>query len=1347
MELAQAFVRLRVDSSQVRKDTEKGLTTASTGTAASKSGKEAGKHFGTGFGSGFKGVLTSGAALLGIGAAIGGIKEIIDEGTKLQKSTALLTAAEKAHGLSVKANQPIIEDAVKQGNKYGVTQDVIQTGLTKLINAGVPMKEALQVQQAALSVSAVTGQDYATVLQKLTQGGGTAARTLKSLGVTQVTGATQSKALENASKLLNARISESGGLAKFAAKNHLSLAEAHKLVTGALGGNVKDYNKLNIEVLPKSATLAQNLAQAQGILNNKYGKEGVAATKTFSGQSKQLGATLKDTAATIGVKVLPFLTKLVQGIGGLVRWLTGGSGSAKLFIGAMLGLGAVVGIIKTVAFATNLLRDAQKSLTFWTNAANVSTKWLKNSTLLLRVQLALLWVWSVAVKTATVIWTAAQWALNIAMDANPVGVIVLAIVGLVAAIAAIGFAIFLLVKNWYVVWGFIKNTVLLVVHWFFSAVIPFFTHTLPHAFFIVIDWLKHNWPLVIPLLLAPMTLGLSLVVAAVIKFWPQISRFIMKVFGDISRFIAGWWGNTIRFFGSAINSVARALALGWDAIKRFVLSVFGDIGKFFSTWWGRTTKFFSDAVGSVGRVLSGGWTNIKNTAIRIFGDLGRALVTAWNWIYAHAFGPIKGALDKYIVQPFLTVFRWVRDKFIAPVKAAFQKFITDLPGVWNKIQDIVMKPVKFIVNIVYTNGIERFWNAVAGPLGLPKLGNLKLARGGPVPGYAPGQDTVPAMLSPGEYVINPRAARAIGRETLDTLNAQRFADGGAVVAKALSYNGHRYVWGGAANPQQGWDCSSFVNYILGSFGITLPHGVKWSSRTHGPTANEYQSWPKESYSKMSPGDLYVESNGQHIGFVTGKGTGFAARSTATGTGPQSVPDSIYDIYQIPGVSGATEGIGGFLKAGWDLAKKGAAAVWADLKNATADIMIGVANGLINPLIKNIPGTKTGIGHMIAQMPPKLLTKLADHIHTKNPNALANPLDFTGDAGVGTSAGTMANGKQLYEYLLKNLFGGNKIAAAGATASIWGESTWNPFAQDCVPLTYRVVTTRGVLAHDEVRVGDVTPVWNPRTGQVEGATITAIPYHYRALVCRIGNDDWSVTCTWDHKWITDAGLVRADELVIGAKLLLGDGRTETVEFRRGLGAMDTFCLTTTTGTWTTIADDDERPIWTGNSSGRGLIGWTPKGTISEADFRGGMRTQLPAILRFVVNSGDVSVIGQMLRSTSILQAANLWGRGVERFGINDVHSAGLGLARQIAGLANGGMIPEPILGIGASGQAYALGERGRERVVNSRQDPMLALLQRIEQRLADAPAKTGGAVARAVQSPMAGMAQSARVGAR
>src|SRR5690606_38925819 len=43
-------------------------------------------------------------------------------------------------------------------------------------------------------------------------------------------------------------------------------------------------------------------------------------------------------------------------------------------------------------------------------------------------------------------------------------------------------------------------------------------------------------------------------------------------------------------------------------------------------------------------------------------------------------------------------------------------------------------------------------------------------RYGTLPGYAPGVDSIPAILSPGEAVLRPEVAQALGRETIDAWN-------------------------------------------------------------------------------------------------------------------------------------------------------------------------------------------------------------------------------------------------------------------------------------------------------------------------------------------------------------------------------------------------------------------------------------------------------------------------------------------------------------------------------------------------------------------------------------------------
>ncbi len=239
-------------------------------------------------------------------------------------------------------------------------------------------------------------------------------------------------------------------------------------------------------------------------------------------------------------------------------------------------------------------------------------------------------------------------------------------------------------------------------------------------------------------------------------------------------------------------------------------------------------------------------------------------------------------------------------------------------------------------------------------------------------------------------------------------------------------------------------------------------------------------------------------------------------------------------------------------------------------------------------------------------------------------------------------------------------GYHNAAAAGITGCMAGEAVppFDPESTNCVPLTYKVVTRRGNLAPEDVRVGDRTPVYNPAGNRMEDATVLNVPYHHGARICRIGNQRWSVICTWDHKWITDTGeLVRADRMEIGAtKVLLGAGWLEPVEFFEDRGQEDTFCLTTTTGTWTAYRDEDVAreegvepgAFWTGNSGGFGLIGWTFQTAATPPRPTGNrqkdLRAQIAAVPRWPDNGDNRP---DMNTYTDPLKAGVHWSEHYER----------------------------------------------------------------------------------------------------
>lgn len=112
-------------------------------------------------------------------------------------------------------------------------------------------------------------------------------------------------------------------------------------------------------------------------------------------------------------------------------------------------------IIMAVTGATDLLILANHAL---------SASMIKNVAANVASRVAM-----IATTTATGIWTAAQWLLNIALTANPIGLIIIAIAALVAIIVLIATKTTWFGDLWKIVWGFIKDVALGFWEWLSNA--------------------------------------------------------------------------------------------------------------------------------------------------------------------------------------------------------------------------------------------------------------------------------------------------------------------------------------------------------------------------------------------------------------------------------------------------------------------------------------------------------------------------------------------------------------------------------------------------------------------------------------------------------------------------------------------------------------------------------------------------------------------------------------------------------------------------------------------------------------------------------------------------------------
>jgi NlpC/P60 family len=111
--------------------------------------------------------------------------------------------------------------------------------------------------------------------------------------------------------------------------------------------------------------------------------------------------------------------------------------------------------------------------------------------------------------------------------------------------------------------------------------------------------------------------------------------------------------------------------------------------------------------------------------------------------------------------------------------------------------------------------------------------------------------------------------------------------GSAVADKALSYNGHAYVYGGAPGKdgKSPWDCSSFCNWIIGhDFNHAIPGASNYDGTSHGPPTGSWMVWPGLThipFSQCQAGDIIVWVT--HMGIATSPTQMISALNSSLGT--------------------------------------------------------------------------------------------------------------------------------------------------------------------------------------------------------------------------------------------------------------------------------------------------------------------------------------------------------------------------------------------------------------------------------------------------------------------------------
>lgn len=405
----------------------------------------------------------------------------------------------------------------------------------------------------------------------------------------------------------------------------INLSDASRMMTQTLAGSSRAARTLGIQLAPvttatdalKSKTdyastaayshakavayLTDHEATAKemvGLLTDKLGGQADAFSKTAEGAKEKMGAEFQLLEINIGNALIPILTKASAALASLSEFLVKHASIVKI----------VILVVGTLASAILLYTGY--------------------------VKLA----------------AAAQALWNGIMDANPIGLIVVAIAALVIAFVELWKHSQTFRDIIEGVWNDVTTAT--------TAFTGFFTQTVPAAFQSVITWMTNTWSTVEGFVTKPFT---DLANAASNGF---------GIPGDISaafNTVMGWFNNTWSavsgyisgVFTGIINDAENGFGLSgaiksvWDGLKGWFNNTWSDVKGYITSPFTDLIKDASDGFG-LGTALGNAWTTIKGAAKTAWNAVGGAAKAA----FVAPINAVIGAIDAIKLPTSIHIKTW-----------------------------------------------------------------------------------------------------------------------------------------------------------------------------------------------------------------------------------------------------------------------------------------------------------------------------------------------------------------------------------------------------------------------------------------------------------------------------------------------------------------------------------------------------------------------------------------------------------------------------------------------------------------------------------------------------------------
>lgn len=396
-----------------------------------------------------------------------------------------------------------------------------------------------------------------------------------------------------------------------------------------------------------------------------------------------------DTLAGFGEKIAPVTTAAKEGFNGLLQKVLELTNNVDFSAIASSISGAFSTISETVLPA--VVKGFEGLQTAWQwisdNKAAVITAvtGLAAGLVVLNSAQIAATAASTAAKIATALQTAQQWLLNAAMNANPIGLVIIAITALVAGIMLLwnncdGF------RNFFIgMWEKIKSV--------WSEVKPFFSalwEGVKAAFAVVKD--------------------------ALVAYFKVAWEYIKTIWSVAVDYFKMIWNNIKLVFSVVKTYIGGAFKTAWAAVK----AVWNTVTGYFKAIWNTIKGIFSVVKSVLTGDFKGAWNGIKG------------IVSTWANYFKGVWNSIKGvfsAAKSWFSSTFSAAWGAVKGIF-ANVGSFFSGCVSKIKSALSNVKSIISKPFETARDAVkrVVDKIKGFFSGMK--LSFPKIKVPKISISG-----------------------------------------------------------------------------------------------------------------------------------------------------------------------------------------------------------------------------------------------------------------------------------------------------------------------------------------------------------------------------------------------------------------------------------------------------------------------------------------------------------------------------------------------------------------------------------------------------------------------------------------